>query len=56
MEIKMDKIYKAVDRFTGEVVTGYAVVKKMMMGTEVAVLFTRYGERNCFSDSVKVVK
>lgn len=52
----MDKIYKARCRFTGEVVTGFNMVVKKMMGVSVAVLITHCGERNCYVDSVEVIK
>lgn len=49
----MMNLYEAKNRFTGEIVRGYAVRKVEMLGVTVAVLHTSNGEVNCFVESVK---
>lgn len=52
----LNKLYEGRSRFTGDVVRGFGYKVVEMLGVNVAVVYTGYGEVNCYVDSLKEVE
>ncbi len=51
----LNKFYEGTCRFTGDVVRGFGYKVVEMLGVKVAVVYTSYGEVNCYIESMKEV-